>query len=542
MPATAPAHPRTKEPKCRACVKPARTLAVTEHAMLISPRTPVIVGAAQAVGRMDDPSKARSPADLIAVAAAAAIADSGAESAAAAAAIDALVAIRLFADSGGAFPSPFGTYRNLPHSIARRIGAAPRELIYGPVGGNTPQMFVNLLAERIAAGELDMALLVGGEALRTQGKAEKAGLKLDWNEDAPADPQPYGQETRYVSRHEIRHGIALPVNVYPLFENAYGAARGWMPLQHRAEIGRLMAPFTGVAAANPFAQLRESRSADALLRISDDNRMIAYPYTKYLVSNMFVDQAGALLMMSSGAADRFGVPVAKRVYLHGCADTHEKILVSDRADYATSPAIRIGAAQALAQAGVRAGQLSHIDLYSCFPVAVEIAAEMIGLSLSDPARLTLTGGLPYFGGPGNAYSLHGIAEAVARCRAGPGDWGFVFANGGYLTKHSFGVYSTAPGYGERQPPAVYQAEIDAMESPPFTETPAGAGLIETFTVVHDRGKPMFAILIVRLASGERCLAQMHDGLEILMEDPVIGRPVKVAAGDPVNMAVFAASP
>jgi acetyl-CoA C-acetyltransferase len=502
--------------------------------MSAGPRTPVLVGVAQQVGREDDPALGLSPADLLAEAARGAIADSGAN---AASVIDTLAAIRLFADSGGAFPSPFGTYRNLPHAVARRIGAHPRDLIYGPIGGNTPQMFVNTLAERIANGESDVALIVGGEAQRTQARAEKAGLKLDWGEEAPSDPAPCGEETRYASSHEIRHGIALPTSVYPLFENAFGAAMGWSPLQHRAEIGHLMAPFSAVAAENPFAQIRSAYAAEALVAPSEDNRIIAYPYTKRLCANMFVDQAAAVLMMSTEAADRFGVPMDRRVYLHGSADTHEKTLVTERVDYATSPAIHIGAAHALAQAGITADDLGYIDLYSCFPVAVEIAAAMIGLPTEDPARLTLTGGLPYFGGPGNAYSLHAIAEVVEHCRDDTGAWGFVFANGGFLTKHSFGVYTTTPGYNGRSDPASYQAAIDAMPSPPFTETPAGDGQLETFTVVHHKGAPMFAIIIGRLDSGERFLAQMHTGLEPLMETPVIGHRLRVSPGDP-NIAAL----
>ncbi len=500
--------------------------------MSVGSRTPVLVGVAQCVGREDDPAAGLSPADRLAEAARLAIVDSGAD---AAGAIDTLVAIRLFADSGGAFPSPFGAYRNLPHAVAQRIGAAPRELIYGPVGGNTPQMFVNVLAERIAKGESDVALIVGGEALRTQARAEKAGLKLEWGEDAPTDPASYGEETRYVSGHEMRHGIALPTTVYPLFENAFGAAMGWSPLQHRAEIGHLMAPFSEVAAANPFAQIQTAYTAEALVEASDDNRIVAYPYTKHLCANMFVDQAAAVLMMSAEAADRLGVPENRRVYLHGSADTHEKILVSERVDYATSPAIYIGAAHALAEAGIAPGDLSYIDLYSCFPVAVEIGAAMIGLPTEDPSALTLTGGLPYFGGPGNAYSMHAIAEVVEHCRDDAGAWGFVFANGGYLTKHSFGVYSTTPGYTPRTDPAAYQTVIDAMPTPPFTETPEGDGQLETFTVVHHKGAPMFAIVIGRLETGERFIAQIHEGLEALMEAPVVGHPLRVTPGSP-NMA------
>ncbi|MFC3711660.1 acetyl-CoA acetyltransferase [Sphingoaurantiacus capsulatus] len=506
--------------------------------MMVDPRTPVLVGVAQYVDRDSEPVSALSPADMLARVAEGAIADSG--GAGIAAALDMVAVIRLFADSGPAFASPFGHYTNLPRSLANRIGASPRELIYPPVGGNTPQMMVNLLAERIANGEAEVALIAGCEPLRTQAKAQKVGIALNWGEDTSDTPDALDKDKPMISRHELAHGIALPVSVYPLFENAVGHHYGRTPLEHRAKIGELMAPFTKVAAANPYATLPIERTPEELVTPTDANRYIGYPYTKFLNSLLFVDQAAALLMMSTAAADRLGVRQDKRVYLHGCADTHEKMLVSDRVDYWSSPAVKVGAAHALAQAGKTPADLQHIEIYSCFPVAVEIAADMIGIAHDDPRGLTLTGGLPYFGGPGNNYSTHGIAEVVERCRAAPGSFGLVFANGGYLTKHGFGVYSTEPTQGawSRTDPATYQAEIDAMPSPPLAEQPSGEGVVETFTVIFDKGRPVVGTIIGRLSSGERFLAQMHDRLDELIDQPVIGRRIAVEAGTPANIATF----
>lgn len=503
--------------------------------MRIDPRTPVLVGHAQSVDRESAPGEGRSPQEMMAAVARAAIADSGARDVAAA--IDAVAVVRLFQDSG--FGAPFGKQDNLPWSVAQRIGADPARLLYGPVGGNTPQMLVNLFFDDIAKGTHDVVLITSCEPIRSQTRALKAGLKLDWAEAAPEAPETLGKETRYATSHEMAHGIALPVNIYPLFENALCAHYGRDPVAHRRAIGELMARFSQVAAANPYAQLPVARSADEIITPEGDNRYIGYPYTKYLNANMFVDQAAALLLMSTAAADRLGVPQDRRVYLHGCADTHEKILVSERVNYWSSPAIRVGARAALAAAGAGVADIAHIDLYSCFSSAVEIAADAIGLAHDDPRGLTLTGGLPYFGGPGNAYSMHAIAEVAARCRAAPGSKGLVFANGGYLTKHSFGIWSTEPKPFDRADPAGYQAEIDGEASPPFTETPAGEGSIETFTVVHDRGVPAFAIIVGRQADGTRFLAQMHEGAGALIDVPAIGRRVTVAAGSPVNRATLA---
>lgn len=505
---------------------------------MVHPRTPVLVGVAQYVDRDSEPERALSPADMLAKVARGAIVDS--EGRDVEAALDTVAVIRLFADSSPAFRSPFGTYTNLPRSLADRIGASPRDLVYPPVGGNTPQMMVNRLAERIANGETDVALIAGCEPLRTQAKAQKAGIALEWGEDSGDAPDSIEKDKPMISRHEMAHGIVMPVSVYPLFENAVGHHYGRTPIEHRVAIGALMAPFTRVAAANPYSALPVERSPEELITHTWDNRYICYPYTKYLNSNMFVDQAAAVLMMSTEAADRLGVPADKRVYLHGCADTHEKFLVSERVDYWSSPAVRVGAAHALAQASKTPADLQHIELYSCFPVAVEIAADMIGIAHDDPRGLTLTGGLPEFGGPGNNYSTHGIAEMVTRCREAPGSFGLVFANGGYLTKHSFGVYSTTATQGEwrRADPATYQAEIDATASPPLVERPNGQGTVETYTLLFDKGQASVGTIIGRLDSGERFLAQMHDQLDELIDKPVIGRRVDVTAGDPANRATF----
>ena len=505
---------------------------------MIDPRTPVLVGVGQASDRTSPPDTAGSPLDLLARAGAAALADAGGRDIA----LDTVAVVRLFADSSPAFASPFGTYTNLPRSLAGRLGATPRTELYGPVGGNTPQMLVNLMAERIARGEADAVLIGGVEALRTQANAAKAGLTLAWGDDPGGEAATLGPETPLVSGHEIAHGIALPVNVYPLFESAFAARHDASPAATRARIGALMAPFTRVAAANPHAAVPVARGSDELVTPTAANRMIASPYTKYLVSNLFVDQAAAVVLMSTAAADAAGVPHDRRVYLHGCADTHEPILVSNRSDYASSPSIRVGARHALAMAGLTVADIAAFDLYSCFPVAVAIAVAEIGIAPDDPRGLTLTGGLPYFGGAGNNYSLHAIAEAVTRARATPGVASFVFANGGYLTKSSFGVYSATPTRGawSRADPASYQREIDAVPAPAFTRVPSGAATVEAITVVHDRGEPAFAIVIGRQASdGARFLAQTREGLAELAATNAVGRPITATTGERFNSAVVA---
>ena len=207
--------------------------------------------------------------------------------------------------------------------------------------------------------------------------------------------------------------------------------------------------FSEVAAANPYAWLRQARTADEIITTVDDNRMIAYPYNKLLTANMQVDQGAALIMCSAAAATSAGVPRDRWIFPLSGADADDHWFLSHRFDFHSSPAIRLAGATALSLAGAAIDEMTHVDLYSCFPSAVEIAAAELGLPDDDPSRpLTVTGGLTFGGGPGNNYGTHALASMVGTLRADPGSLGLVTGLGWYLTKHSVGIYGTEP-----RPPA-----------------------------------------------------------------------------------------
>ncbi len=224
--------------------------------------------------------------------------------------------------------------------------------------------------------------------------------------------------------------------------------------------------------------------------------------------------AAALVMTSVACKAReLGIPEANWVYLHGCADAAEIWNVSERVNYHTSPAIRVIGRKAFGMAGIGPKDLSWIDLYSCFPSAVELGCQELGFATDDPRGLTITGGLPYFGGAGNDYVMHSIVMMTDRLRKNPGKFGLCTGNGWYVTKHSAGVYSTKPveGAWSREYPKSYQAEIDAETHPRVTETPSGAARIETYTVVTDRRGKRFGIVAGRQNSDDaRFLAHTLD--------------------------------
>jgi acetyl-CoA C-acetyltransferase len=472
-------------------------------------RIPVLVGAGQVTQRETDPNVALGPMDLTAEACRQAAVDSGAGA-------------RLLQspDTSWRFKSPFGGPKNPPKSIANRIGATNAgRLVYTHPGGNMPQWCITQLFQKVTRGEVEAALVCGGEALATQKAAERAKLALDWNEDAGGSYEEWGVAARGWDDIEDRHRMAGAIFAYPLFENGIrGHLKRTIP-EHMAACGKLFAHFAAVAAKNPLADRRKGYSAEEIATVSADNPFIGFPYTKLMNSNAFIDQAAAVILTSAAKARQLGIPEKNWVHLHGTADAYDHWFISDRKNFHSSPAMRTVARETFEMAGMSLDDMDFIDLYSCFPSAVEIACMENGIALDDPRGLTVTGGLPYFGGPGNNYVTHSIAEMVSKVRSRPGSKGLVTANGNYVTKQSAGIYSTEPPQNPFKPkdPKTYQAAIDADKGPATVDAPEGKAVIETYTVMHDRKGPSYAILFARDAAGRRFIANTPEDQGLLRD-------------------------
>lgn len=504
--------------------------------------TPILIGAGQFMEKDVPPQSAHPPMGIAAEAAKAALTDTGlAEKLPDL--IDTLAVIRIFPDSFNRprMANPFGRAENPPRAVARRIGADPVNAIYGNVGGNTPQKFINEMAERIVAGDVDVALITGSEAIKTAQNALRNDIDLDWQEEDGGSQEDRGIGVTLSTPHEMAHGLGVPIQTYPLFENSIRGRLGHSIEEHLCRMGELFSPFTDVAAENGFSYYGTRRSAQELATVTAENRFICFPYPKWMNAMDGVNQGAAVIMTSVGRARQLGIDPAKWIFLHGCAEANEKILVGDRVNYHSSPAIRINSARAFEMAGKTIDDMDCIDIYSCFPSAVEIACDELGLSYADARGLTVTGGLPFFGGPGNNYSMHAIATMVPRLRAKPAAFGLVTANGGYLSKHATGIYSATPtrDHWQREDPAGYQADIDKMESPTFTETPMGPATVETYTVCFNRGVAERGIVIGRLAdSDRRFVANTPDDaatLQSMTEQEYLGRPGVVSSKEGLNL-------
>ncbi|MEZ5244161.1 MAG: hypothetical protein R2707_03625 [Acidimicrobiales bacterium] len=402
------------------------------------------------------------------------------------------------------------TYDDLPGRLADRLGAVGAARHESILAGTSPQRLIDAAAERMLAGETEVALVVGGEALHTRRRYARAGATPPWSHAHSSPPAIPIDLREWHLPTEMAHGLLPAWLTFALLEQARWAAQGGTA-EGRERLFATMARLNETAVVNPDAWFRTARSAQELATASPDNRMVALPYTKHMTAFPDVDMAAANLLVTKAVADRWKIPDDRRVYLRGWGFARDSVHIGARADLASSPAMRAASSEALAMAGLDTAQIDVFDFYSCFGSAVQFAQDAFGLAADDPRPITLTGGLPYHGGPSSNFMGHSISHTAQYLRANPGHVGLVTGVGMHMTKHVAAIWSTAPGeirhsggrHGTQQwdaPPLVPDVAIVDGTDGPATAVAA--------TVVHrGDGSASHVVAICELPDGTRCYAR-----------------------------------
>ena len=479
-------------------------------------RAPVLVGVSQLDQRTDDPLAAREPLDLMIDAVRLAADDAAAPAL--------LREASSFRVTRGMWP-----YEDPARVIADAVGNPGAETGVTTWGGNSVQSVFTESAHEIRRGAREIVVLTGAECGNTQAKARRAGVELEWSK-APGEPdRRFGVELKMRHRLEAQRGIVEPMHMYAIFENAIRHARGETLSEHIERVSELWAGFSRVAADNPHAWIRDPLTAEEIRTPSAVNRAVSFPYPKFMNSNSNVDQASALILASVGAARRLGIPESRWIHPWAATEGHDTYIVSSRDNLHSAPGLRITGRRCLDLADLDVSDLDHVDVYSCFPSAVQVAAMELGLDEERP--LTVTGGLTFGGGPLNNYVMQAIARMAEVLRENPGDVGLVTSNGGFLTKHAFGVYSTEPPpHGEFRSDSP-QEEIDALPTRELAEAFEGPVEIEGYTVMFDRDGPSVGLAACRLDDGGRTWGNTRDGdmLDAMISEEFCGQPARLDA-------------
>lgn len=485
---------------------------------------PVIIGVGEA-SRKTLPGDWPSPRELAGAAIRVALADTG-QPRTVAAAIHTIVAIRTFEDSGVSMGT--GSPDNVPEAFGAAGGISAGRLVYADVGGQSPQAMVNSLAGEIRRGETSVAIIVAGEATGTAKRARKAGVALDWQLSSDTLFEDRRSEFSILTRREIRHGIVSMPVAYSLLENARRIGRGTSRHDYLVEMARQGAAMSAKSLTREHAQFPMAFTPEQLVAEHESDYHITDIYRRWRVAQDAVDLGGAIILTSAGKARSLGVADDKMVWLAGASEASEPPL-SERDHIASPDAVGFTMHAALDQAGFAATDLGPVDIYSCFPVAVSAAVDTLG----DPGRAlgdyTLTGGLGFFGGPGNGYTVYSLAAMVEALRRDGSKPALVSANGGVMSKQAVGVYTA------RQPPRPWDGEVIKGYVPKTVavdDAPAGKAQILTYARPVNKGVMGAATLILKLESGTRALAVLDGAPDIDLG----GMAVEVTPGEKRHLA------
>ena len=493
--------------------------------------TPILVAAGQHVERE---ASLKSPMDIAAVAAKNALTDAGLSDGSQ---IDTIAVVRLFSDSAPNWETAFGRSNNPPQSIANRIGAKPAHCIYSEVSGTQPLSLLLEMCQAIASGEKSLAMIAGVEAIANQKHGDRNQLSADWSEELSEELEDRGYGDLPISHQELSNGLFLPVYYYALIENARAHRLGLSNTDYAKKMGALFSPFSKVAANNPYAQFPTAYTAEQLTDVSDDNYLIASPYTKRLISQDKVNQSAALLVTSIGKARELGIDESQWLFPHGFAQGIEHPLFQ-RPDISTSQPMQAVMKNTLAMADVTMDDIDLVDIYSCFPCAVSTVCEALDLAEDGSRPLTLTGGLPFFGGPGNNYSMHGLAEMSRQLRDKPKAKGLLTANGGMLSKHAAIVLSRQAAQIDWAAMKSHSMPAEMFPCLPEAKQP-NEGRVISYTVQYKRGEAQLVVIIAE-HNGERFVAtnSSPDAIQRCQQSNPIGELVAVSNQDSTNTFSF----
>jgi acetyl-CoA C-acetyltransferase len=425
-------------------------------------------------------------------------------------------------------------YDDAASQLAAKLGCTPKNKKLSGLSGTSPQKFINEAAEQILRGETQLALVVGGEALATKKKAKREDRKLSWPKPVNKTAMPFDEPFH---PSEVAHQI---FQAYLTFAMLDSARRHHLKLsldKNREQEAEMMSRLSRVASQNPAAWFPKAHSTAELLDDDNANRPVAYPYNKLQMAFMDVDMAAAVLIASRQKADELGVPEEKRIYLHGWSYAQEPAAVAERPELWHSPAMEIAGEQALAMAGISINSLAHLDLYSCFPASLNFTRQALGISDNDTRPLTVTGGLPYFGGPGNNYTTHAVVAMVKRLRERRGDYGLVSGVGMHLTHHVMGIYSSEAPKQIPVPPDYTKAKnyVASIGQKIIENEVNGKGRIVAYSIIYGKDKNT-AYAICDIDGGKRCYAicDNPETVSKMDKEEWVGKTVQIRSENKVN--------
>jgi acetyl-CoA C-acetyltransferase len=480
-------------------------------------RTPVLVGIGAVTQREADPARAQEPVALMARALERAADDAGG---------------RRWLERADAIAVPrgFWDYADPARLVAERVKCTRARTQLAEIGVLQTTLFARA-CRAIADGEAEVVLVTGGEAKHRSAVAERAGVDAPITGQSGAEPdevwRPAGD---ILSPVELAAHLGMPVRQYAVIENALRHAEGRSLEVHRNEVASLWSEMSRVAAENPDAWTRDFVTVDQIRDVGASNRMLAFPYTKMHNSQWNVDQAAGLVFTSAALARREGVPESQWIHPRAVVESNYMLPLVHRAELHRCAAFRIAGRRAAELASLRLAQLAHLELYSCFPVAVRVQQRELGIPRQQ--SVTVTGGMAFAGGPLNNFVLQAAVRLAQRLREEPGGAGMLNAVSGMLTKQGVSLWSSSagPAFAAADVSAEAQRETRRVE---LAESFAGDARVAGYTVLYEGDRPAQTVLLCDTGDGKRTVAVGSDPAlaQTAVSEEMIGREVRIGSGE-----------
>lgn len=491
---------------------------------MTSKQTAALVGVARVTQRVEEPGGGLDAVDLMSEAVSQALSDAG---------------VPGLASRIGLIGVPRGTWRctDPARVIAERIGASGPRTISAEIGV-LQQSLIAHVCDAIANGDVDAAIVCGGEARYRYVNAARAGVQASEHAGPEAPPEDvWSPKSPVVSAFEFERGIVMATVQYAMFESAFAHAHGLTGEQHHARLGALWSRYASAASRDELAWDRSAPDAATIATPSPNNRMVSYPYTRLLCSQMNVDQAAALVFASTSVLRELGAGSDRAIFPRSSVESNAMIPTVVRRDIHRWPAFRLAATRALDLAGLSLDDVELMEIYSCFPSAVQVQCAEVGIPIppgdapGSPGErpLTVTGGMTFGGGPLNNFVLQATAAMAEALRAGEGSSGLVTSISGLLTKPAAAVWSASPG-SFASGDVAEEALLRTPTVPQATDEQGPATIVGA-TVDHPRGRPPVALAIVELEDGSRTVVSSDgaDEIEVVTDTDPVGRHVTVVA-------------
>lgn len=459
-------------------------------------RIAVIAGIGEVVNRSREPGDVQEPAEFMAQALSLATGDK----------------LRGSVDSVEVVALTSWRYTNPAAEVCRRAGLQPRFQVNTTRGGDTPVRLLHEAALKVVAGEFKACAVVGAEATNARGQARRKGIQLQWTDlPSPDQSAKFGGLNTSPNPLAERYGLTNPSNIYPLYEMATQAAWQQSPAQANAISADLWAKYAAVAASNPFSWTPERQAAQEIGTIGPSNRLVNWPYPKLMIANPNVNMGSCFIVTTLAEARRAGIGDEDVIFIAGGASAKEPDDFLARDCYNKSSAQDAVLERTLQIVG-EATRLTHLELYSCFPVVPKMALSTLSRLGAPDLPPTVTGGLSFFGGPMHNYMSHAICAMVRALRQPGAEAGLVYGQGGYVTKHH-AVVLTRQHSGQELTPeySVQRLADDRMGPIPELDLDyVGPATVETYTIQYERnGEADKGVVVLRTPTGKRLAAAVE---------------------------------